>query len=122
MENQIEQRLSLLNSFTKSRTSAIVNKLSTDVWDKLINITINQISTLISKEVELFFKMDFDEDNGQKHSTVDRILVIDINYLAYKGQTKKAMEKEYGCKVLLIDGSRQNTQGLEKNYTPAYFI
>jgi hypothetical protein len=32
------------------------------------------------------------------------------------------MEKEYGCKVLLIDGSRQNTQGLEKNYTPAYFI
>ena len=45
---------------------------------------------------------------------LDRILVIDINYLANKKQTKKAMEKEYGCKVLLIDGSRQNTQGLEK--------
>jgi len=52
----------------------------------------------------------------------DRILVIDVNYLANKRQTKKAMEKEYGCKVLLIDGSRQNNQGLEKNYTPAYFI
>ena len=32
------------------------------------------------------------------------------------------LESLYGCKVLLIDGSKINTQGLSNNYPPAYVI
>ena len=58
----------------------------------------------------------------------NRILVIDINYLVigYKDKAVESVTEEleslYGCKVLLIDGSRMNTQGLSNNYSPAYFI
>ena len=63
-----------------------------------------------------------------KKPTESKILVIDINYLVseYKVKTVESVTKEleslYGCKVLLIDGSRMNTQGLSNNYSPAYFI
>ena len=58
----------------------------------------------------------------------NRILVIDINYLVigYKYKAVESVTEEleslYGCKVLLIDGSKINTQGLSNNYSPAYFI
>jgi len=57
-----------------------------------------------------------------------RTLVIDINYLPseYKDSNikriKKLLEKEYGCRVILIDGSRQNTQGMQNLNQPVYFI
>ncbi len=61
--------------------------------------------------------------------TENKILVIDINYLPseYKSkdnvdETRQTLETIYGCKVLLIDGSRQNTQGLQNSNLPAYFI
>ncbi len=61
--------------------------------------------------------------------TENKILVIDINYLPseYKSkgnvdETRETLEINYGCKVLLIDGSKINTQGLSNNYSPAYFI
>ena len=60
--------------------------------------------------------------------TENKILVLDINYLVseHKDKTVESVTKEleslYGCKVLLIDGSRMNTQGLSNNYSPAYFI
>lgn len=57
------------------------------------------------------------------------ILIVDINYLpselkeeSFK-DTKSKLEGWYGYKVLLIDGSRQNLQGLmNTQYKPAYFI
>ena len=58
----------------------------------------------------------------------NRILVIDINYLVieYKDKAVESVTKEleslYGCKVLLIDGSKINTHGLSNNYSPVYFI
>ena len=58
----------------------------------------------------------------------NRVLVLDINYLVseYKDKTVESVTKEleslYGCKVLLIDGSKINTHGLSNNYSPAYFI
>ena len=65
----------------------------------------------------------------ENNKTVEnRILVIDINYLISEHKDKavesvrKELETLYGCKVLLIDGSRMNTQGLSNNYLPAYFI
>lgn len=61
----------------------------------------------------------------------DKILVIDINYLPsdFKSingtdDVREYLESIYGCKVLLIDTSRQNTQGnsYSKTPQPAYFI
>ena len=58
----------------------------------------------------------------------NRILVIDINYLVigYKDKAVESVTEEleslYGCKVLLIDGSKINTHGLSNNYSPVYFI
>ena len=58
----------------------------------------------------------------------NRILVIDINYLVigYKSKAVESVTEEleslYGCKVLLIDGSKINTHGLSNNYSPVYFI
>ena len=58
----------------------------------------------------------------------NRILVIDINYLVigYKAKAVESVTEEleslYGCKVLLIDGSKINTHGLSNNYSPVYFI
>ena len=63
-----------------------------------------------------------------KKPTENKILVIDINYLVseYKDKAVELVTKEleslYGCKILLIDGSRMNTQGLSNNYSPVYFI
>jgi hypothetical protein len=60
--------------------------------------------------------------------TENKILVIDINYLPseYKDnnvdETRETLETIYGCKVLIIDGSRQNTQGTQNTNLPAYFI
>lgn len=58
--------------------------------------------------------------------TGNKILVLDINYLVNIKTNVESVTKEleslYGCKVLLIDGSRMNTQGLSNNYSPAYFI
>lgn len=65
----------------------------------------------------------------ENNKTVEnRILVIDISYLIseYKDKAIESVREEleslYGCKVLLIDGSRVNTQGLLSNYSPVYFI
>lgn len=61
----------------------------------------------------------------------DKILVIDINYLPsdFKlingtDDVREYLESIYGCKVLLVDTSRQNTQGnsYSKTPQPAYFI
>jgi hypothetical protein len=58
----------------------------------------------------------------------DRILVIDIKYLPseYKGDNvdtiRESLEAIYGCKVLLIDGSRKNLEGTQINNPPVYFI
>jgi len=56
-----------------------------------------------------------------------RLLVVEVTHLAaeiqelsYKKITK-FLKKQYGCPVLLVDSSRQNTQGT-KNEKPAYFI
>jgi hypothetical protein len=58
----------------------------------------------------------------------DKILVIDINYLPseYKDESvdaiRESLEAIYGCKVLLIDGSRRNLEGIQINNSPVYFI
>lgn len=58
-----------------------------------------------------------------------RILVIDINYLTseYKemelSEMKKKLQKEYGYKVFITDGSKQNLSGAGLGQTPPiYFL
>ena len=65
----------------------------------------------------------------EKTPTENKVLVIDINYLPseYKSkdnlyETRETLETIYNCKVILVDGSRMNTQGLSNNYLPVYFI
>ena len=62
--------------------------------------------------------------------TEDKILVIDYNIILpqYKNddveELRQDLEKEYGCKVLLIDTSRYNTQGssLIKMPSAVFFV
>jgi hypothetical protein len=67
-------------------------------------------------------------DTSRANISEDRILVIDINYLPseYKGDNvdtiRESLEAIYGCKVLLIDGSRKNLEGTQINNPPVYFI
>lgn len=64
----------------------------------------------------------------EKTPTENKVLVIDINILPseYKDKTtdeiSQLLETKYGYKVLLIDGSRQNLQGVQNSNPPVYFI
>ena len=67
--------------------------------------------------------------NEQQTNKVGNILVVDITIIPteYKGkplqEVKTALESEYGCKVFLIDTSRQNMQGNQTiSSVPVYFI
>lgn len=66
-------------------------------------------------------------DTSRVNTSENRILVIDINYLPseYKDgsvdTTRESLEALYGCKALLIDGSRRNIEGQNCNL-PVYFI
>jgi len=56
-----------------------------------------------------------------------QVLVVDINYLTSEQREwslevlKETLEEEYGVKVILIDGSRQNIQGSPIHKLPIYF-
>lgn len=65
--------------------------------------------------------IDFVEDKK-------RLLVVECNYLPsdYRGmsleEVEKLLEEKYNCKVLLIDGSRINIQGVPTTgFNPVYF-
>lgn len=57
----------------------------------------------------------------------NKILVVDVNCIMpeLKGnpndEIQKHFEKEYNCKVLLIDTSRVNINGQSVNNSPIYF-
>lgn len=57
-----------------------------------------------------------------------RLLVIECNYLPseYKDmsveEAQEILEKKYDCKVMLIDGSRINIQGVSQiEFKPVYY-
>ena len=51
-----------------------------------------------------------------------KILVVDKVYLENL-KSKEDLEEEYGCKVILIDSSKQNLQGLNRgNFPPIYYL
>ncbi len=60
-------------------------------------------------------------------SVSKQVLVVDINYLTAEQREldheflKENLEEEYGVKVILIDGSRQNIQGSPIHKLPIYF-
>ena len=63
-----------------------------------------------------------------KITTENKILVMDINYLPAEcknsstEEERNRMEEIYKCKVLFIDTSRQNTQGMQVSHPPVFFI
>lgn len=58
------------------------------------------------------------------------ILVVDLTYLPTETRNKgvdkitEELKEKYKCDVLLIDSSKQNTQGISASYggSPVYFI
>jgi hypothetical protein len=91
--------------------------------------TLEGFKNMLEKELEEFFTTDIQNlPDKYRASKNNRILVIDINYLPseYKGDNvdtiRESLEAIYGCKVLLIDGSRKNLEGTQINNPPVYFI
>lgn len=131
LKNQIEERKNLLFYFFSQKIEAITNGLPTDAFDKLINITTDQLRFLVSKDVISIDLEKMVKSLGllpiSKVSTESKILVIDINYLPSEIKDKplecirEFLEQRYSCKALLLDGSRQNTQS-SSQVLPAYFI
>jgi len=83
----------------------------------------------IDKSQNRYLTADEVKKSLTQETLTKKILVIDINYLPgeYKDDaidtTRETLETIYDCKVLSIDGSRQNTQGVQNNnIQPAYFI
>lgn len=84
--------------------------------------TQQKVDNLMKDYGLLSIKLDrFDNFNN-------RLLVVDINYLPSEvknkslEEVKELLEQTYSCKVLLLDGSRQNMQGLNSNNLPVYFV
>ena len=119
---------------------------NTEALEQLITITISQIKALTDANIGKTFEFTLSEHNkdnsqgcsiypsqSERSDLVDntvknRILVIDVNYLPTECKSssieeeRNRMEDIYKCKVLFIDTSRQNTQGMQVSHPPVFFI